>query len=138
MVVLSDRSGLFLCLGEKMETKKQEQRFISDVNWRFVRWLFASHVIMWIYGFGLAVYFWKTHPEGVVQKVNAALSIIFLVVNMIGISGVFGKPVSGTSSESEFSWRSLGVALVFFISVGLFGWLAAKLDLTYLLLWSAK
>lgn len=54
---------------------------------------------------------------------------------MVGIMGIFGKPIQNTKEESFYSWRSFGIAFIFFASVGLFIWLAASMDLNHITIW---
>jgi hypothetical protein len=108
---------------------------MSDVNWRFTKYLGLSHGFMWIYGAILAILYFKFPPVGMAHTVNAILSLIFTLINMIGIIGIFGKPAVITEEESFISWRCFGIATILFCSVGLFIWLIASMDLSHITLW---
>lgn len=109
---------------------------MSDVNWRFTKYLGLSHVFMWIYGAILAKLYPIAPPVGMAHTVNAILSMMFTLMNMLGIIGIFGKPVLITKEESFISWRCFGIATIFFSSAGLFIWLIASMDLNHITLWS--
>lgn len=108
---------------------------MSDVNWRFTKYLGLSHSLMWIYGAILAKLYFKVPPVGMVYTVNATFSLMITLINMIGIIGIFGKPVLITEEESFISWRCFGIATIFFCSTGLFIWLIASMDMSQITLW---
>jgi hypothetical protein len=91
---------------------------------------------MWIYGAILAKLYFKAPPVGLAHTVNAILSLMFALINMIGIIGIFGKPVLIAEEENFVSWRCFGIATIFFSSVGLFIWLMASMDLSHITIWS--
>jgi len=109
-----------------------------DVNWRFLKYLGLSHVLMWIYGVVLIWLYFQAPPIGIARTVNAFISLMFAFINMIGIIGIFGKPVLSTEEEGFISWRCFGIAVIFFSSAGLFVWLTDSMDLSQITIWSRK
>jgi hypothetical protein len=104
----------------------------SDLNWKFLKYLGISHILMWFYGGVLVTLYHLVPPVGTAHTVNAAISLIFFVINMIGIAGIIGKPNRVSEEEGIISWRCFGIAAIFFSSVALFFWLAASMDLSYI------
>jgi hypothetical protein len=110
----------------------------SDINWRFSKYLGISHVLMWFYGGALVTLYFQVPPVGIARTVNSIISLMFILTNMVGIIGIIGKPIHITEEESYISWRSFGIAAIFFLSVSLFIWVAASMDLNHITIWSRK
>ena len=117
---------------------RTENSNMSNVNWRFLKLLSVSHILMWIYGIVLIKLYYQAPPVGIARIVNATISLFFAVINMIGIIGIFGKPVLITEEGSFISWRCFGIAVVLFSSAGLFVWLTGSMDLNHITIWSRK